>query len=1030
MVFASCLCRYATIAWLLFAASFYSGSAIAQTPGMKLIRFGGSDQESLAGFAIDQEGNYYIAGTTASLDLPVNALQKHPGGAFLYRFRAGHPEPLYPWPAAVSAIASDPSHPGYVYASFNRAVWKSVDSGDTWQPLDADWPTGTDCTGITVAPKDGRTIYVQCPASRNPDYTRQSLFRSTDAGSTWVRARLEEPEISNVAQLRNVAVDPFNPQSVWAEGLDDSWWQFTFLVGLHSTDGGDTWSKTVPNLLQFAFDQQRQGIAYAFAFDGFYRSADSGQTWTKLATPSEVTPQSASGASIAVLRSGDALFVVGNLLERTRDNGLTWQSYPLPGNGAPCQSLYNGPNSALLADPISGSVYLQMCGNPQSVIYRSDDEGATWLRVNATGLPDLKGQAISPAFAGSDYFAIVRRSSDAFVAKLSPSGDMIWSTFLGGVHDETATGLALDPNGNVYVIGTTQSDDFNFTAAPFAKALPGRSVGSKSFIAKLSPDGTQLQYSALYAYDGAARGIVTDSSGAVYITGNAGPSLPTTPGVIRPEAVGTGPNPFVLKLDPSGSRVVYGTYLAEDAIVATGFPNLNTPILANGIAVDSDGAAYAGGTYIWKLNTDATSLVFSTKLDGGTVNAVAVDATRNLYVTGVASTLTFRTTPGAFQTQVLPTVCGVVWNNGLGSAGCWASPAFVTKFNADASLMLYSTYLGGDGWDRAGSLAVASDSTVYVAGETNSRSFPTRIPIQGPLLPLFGQNGFVSALVPDGTDVRMSTYVGDGRPLKAVAVALDPAGNPVLAGHNIGAAGGTYNVPTPASDILIFHLDYSRAGNIRPRLDAILNTASRTGTPLASGQRVGLQGAAFQPDSQVCFNDACVSPIAVAGTEILAAPPASIPDTGSVAVSVQSPDGSRSNSVTMAAGAAQLALYSADNSGTGTVLALNEDGTLNSPAHPARRGTIVTIPANGLGSSAQIRLGPFGGIIDASVSSGAFPGIPGEVPLIRATVDPNLRAGIQNLLLLGYTTPGHLPVTLSVDASQPAGGSSARELGR
>jgi uncharacterized protein (TIGR03437 family) len=276
----------------------------------------------------------------------------------------------------------------------------------------------------------------------------------------------------------------------------------------------------------------------------------------------------------------------------------------------------------------------------------------------------------------------------------------------------------------------------------------------------------------------------------------------------------------------------------------------------------------------------------------------------------------------------------------------------------------------------------------------------------------------------------MSTYIGDGRALEAVAVALDPGGNPVLAGHNIGSAGGTYNVPTPASDILIFRLDYSRAGNIRPRLDAILNAASRTGTPLAPRQRMALQGAAFQPDSQVCFNDACVSPIAVAGSEILAAPPASIPDTGSVVVSVQSPDGSRSNSVKMAAGAAQLALYSADNSGTGTVLALNEDGTLNSPSHPARPGTIVTIPANGLDLSAQVRLGPFGGIIDATVSTGAFPGIPGEVPLIRATVDPNLRAGSQNLLLMGYTFPGHQPVTLSVDASQPASESSAREVGK
>jgi len=518
------LARYATAATLLLAALFHPGFAAAQTPGMTLTTFGGSAQETLAGFVIDPAGNYYIAGTTASLDLPVNVLQQHPGGAFLYRFRAGHADPLYPSPAAISAIASDPSHSGYLYAYFNRAVWKSMDSGTTWQRLDANWPASTDCTGITVAPKDGRTIYVLCPGGVFPDNTPQFLFRSTDAGSTWVRARIDEGQPWNVAQLRNLAVDPFNPQSVWAGG---EFFEELFdpFVALHSTDGGDTWVQTTPSLFHFAFDLQRPGIAYAFAYDGFYRTADAGQTWTKLPIPPQAS-QFAYGATIAVLPSGDALLLISlaasSLLVRSSDNGSTWQTYSLPGAGAPCQSLYGGLESALAADPLSGSIYLQMCGRPQSVIYRSDDAGATWLRLNAVGLPDLKGQTIS----GSDYFAIVRQSSDAFVAKLSPSGNMIWSTYLGGVHDETATGLALDPSGNVYVIGTTLSDDFTLTAAPLANALPGGSTNPKSFLAKLSPDGTQLLYSVLYAYDATARGIVTDSSGAVYITGNAGPSLP------------------------------------------------------------------------------------------------------------------------------------------------------------------------------------------------------------------------------------------------------------------------------------------------------------------------------------------------------------------------------------------------------------------------------------------------------------------------------------------------------------------------
>src|SRR5207244_3891196 len=106
------------------------------------------------------------------------------------------------------------------------------------------------------------------------------------------------------------------------------------------------------------------------------------------------------------------------------------------------------------------------------------------------------------------------------------------------------------------------------------------------------------------------------------------------------------------------------------------------------------------------------------------------------------------------------------------------------KLNPDASLILYSTYLGGDGWDATRSLAVGGDGTAYTAGSTISRSFPTRIPTQGPLLPLFGQSGFVTTLVADGSDVTMSTYVSDGGPLEPVAVGIDPAGNPVVAGYN------------------------------------------------------------------------------------------------------------------------------------------------------------------------------------------------------------------------------------------------------
>src|SRR5215472_2946 len=92
MTLAHTLYRSATFIAIFLPISL----ALAQTPKVTRIVFGGSDQDSLAGFAIDRQGNYYLAGTTASLDLPANVLQTHPGGSSLYRFRGGIATPLYP----------------------------------------------------------------------------------------------------------------------------------------------------------------------------------------------------------------------------------------------------------------------------------------------------------------------------------------------------------------------------------------------------------------------------------------------------------------------------------------------------------------------------------------------------------------------------------------------------------------------------------------------------------------------------------------------------------------------------------------------------------------------------------------------------------------------------------------------------------------------------------------------------------------------------------------------------------------------
>src|SRR5262249_31892692 len=267
---------------------------------------------------------------------------------------------------------------------------------------------------------------------------------------------------------------------------------------------------------------------------------------------------------------------------------------------------------------------------------------------------------------------------------------------------------------------------------------------------------------------------------------------------------GNSANPFVLKLDPSGSRIAYATFLAPAWFTAPSAlgPGV-APTYANAIATDADGNAYVAGTYTWKISPDGSGLVFSAKPGGG---SLAIDRDRNVYVGG----------------------------------------GYVTKFSADASQILYSAYLA------VRSIAVDAKGIAYAAGNTTSPTLPTRAPVEGSLLGPFQQSGFASALTTDGADVLFSTYLSDGRELEAGALALDPSGNPVVAGHNVGPPPYGYSrVPGADSDILIFAFDYSQARNLSPRLDAVFNAASRLGLPIAPRQRVSLRGKGFAAGARV-----------------------------------------------------------------------------------------------------------------------------------------------------------------------------------
>jgi hypothetical protein len=198
--------------------------------------------------------------------------------------------------------------------------------------------------------------------------------------------------------------------------------------------------------------------------------------------------------------------------------------------------------------------------------------------------------------------------SDAFVTKLNADGtDLVYSTYLGGSGDDEARGIAVDATRRAYVTGMTGSRDFPTTPGAFQTSCGEQPPFScrDAFVTKLNADGTDLVYSTYLGGIGpeSVGGIAVDASGNTYVAGStfAASSFPTTPGSFptrQPGCQGQDcrSEPFVTKLNRSGTALVYSTYL-------TGFGD------TSGLAVDALGHGYVTGIGV---NFQTTPRAFQT----------------------------------------------------------------------------------------------------------------------------------------------------------------------------------------------------------------------------------------------------------------------------------------------------------------------------------------------------------------------------------------------------------------------------------
>ena len=178
--------------------------------------------------------------------------------------------------------------------------------------------------------------------------------------------------------------------------------------------------------------------------------------------------------------------------------------------------------------------------------------------------------------------------------------------------------------------------------------------------------------------------------------------------------------------------------------------------------------------------------------------AIAVDNAGHSYIVGSTDSFRFPVTANAFQDSAIGTDRDV----------------FVTKFNTETSEILFSTYIGGEGNDRATGVAVDMDGIPYVIGETTSLTFPTQHALQGTLQ---GESdAFVLKLAPDGSHLVYSTYLGGRGPDHANGIVVDAQGQASVTGATTSPDFPTVNAihatlgtgeTTPQSDIFVSTLD-------------------------------------------------------------------------------------------------------------------------------------------------------------------------------------------------------------------------------
>lgn len=424
------------------------------------------------------------------------------------------------------------------------------------------------------------------------------------------------------------------------------------------------------------------------------------------------------------------------------------------------------------------------------------------IAVDTSGNAYITGLTESTDFpTASGYAGSYAGNGDVFVTKIDATGSsLVYSTYLGGTGYDYGTSIAVDSSENVYVSGGTGSGDFPAVAAIYENHAGG---DYDAFISKIDASGSNLIYSTYLGGSSTDRGndIAVDTSENTYITGYTSSTDFPAAGAIYESNAGP-PSAFVAKMNASGNSLVYSTYLGGNDLDSGSNIDVDNSgnVYITGYTESDDfpmvapiSGSYAGGgdAFITKINASGSSLVYSTYLGGslrdGSHGVIVVDNSGNAYISGGTESNDFPTASALYES----------YEGG-------SSDAFITKIDASGSSLVYSTYLGGSGYDRVNGLAVDTDGNAYVAGFTNSADFPVVAALyenyEGGL-----SDVFIAKIDNSGSNLVYSTYLGGNDIDEAYGIAIDTSGNAYVTGRTYSENYSTFNP---------IYADYSSGGDV------------------------------------------------------------------------------------------------------------------------------------------------------------------------------------------------------------------------